>query len=99
MTPEEIIAGNKTIAEFMDSDVSICTDKGMLEVIKYHKSWDWLMPVVFECTREILNDQTIGDTLEELHAKKIYTMHLNNPIQSVYKAVIEFIEWHNKQKA
>jgi hypothetical protein len=45
MTQEEIIEGNNLIAQFVELDGGY-TDKGYLTVVNYHRSWDWLMPVV-----------------------------------------------------
>ena len=41
---KEIIEGNKLIAEFMG--LSMLHNQTRLETLKYHSSWDWLMPVV-----------------------------------------------------
>lgn len=53
MTEQEIIEGNKLIAEFMGdyrAKYKVSNDytlaNAMLKTLKYHSSWDWLMPVV-----------------------------------------------------
>lgn len=57
MTPEQLINGNKLIAEFMgydlyngnfihmDSETPI-GNMFLQKEAKYHSSWDWIMPVV-----------------------------------------------------
>ena len=49
MTSEEIIEGNKLIAEFMNakpSDLGKPWKEWMDSELEYHSSWDWLMSVV-----------------------------------------------------
>lgn len=47
---KEILEGNKLIAEFMTEDPEVLRrdleQAGTLESMQYHKSWDWLMPVI-----------------------------------------------------
>jgi hypothetical protein len=55
----------------------------------YHSSWDWLMPVVSEC-----RDESNG---EDSHWEAIYYSLEGCDINVTYKAVVEFIKWHNEQ--
>lgn len=85
MTQQEILEKNKLIAEFMglfydrgdwrDDEGIIYSLYDLYKgVIPYHKSWDWLMPVVEKislCT---------------------------NLKETIYKGVIEFIKWYNKNE-
>lgn len=77
---------NKTIAEFMGLNIDRGVQSDYMEhELKYHKSWDWLMPVVIECFEKF------GDT------NTINYMNLNDAlltcnIDEVYKAVVEFIK-------
>ena len=76
---------NKT--EFLHNNL-ICSYKTM----EYHTSWDWLMPVV-----EKINWH--GYPLEGLNlANNVYCACGMAKIELIYKAVIEFIKWYNKQK-
>ena len=64
----------------------------------YHESWDWLMPVVDKCTQVGFRDQ---EEENEFTAKwdevfDNFGMFLGNHIDEVWEAVIEFIEWYNK---
>ena len=93
---------NQLIAEFMgmtygdpnDNSVMMqMTPKGNevvpIELMEYHTSWDWLMPVVVECfdrQEEVSDDLSfkLNDTLLETN------------IESLYKIVVEFINQLNK---
>mgnify|MGYP003400855777 FL=1 len=78
----------------------ICDDDGL----QYHTSWDWIMPVV-----EKIESMNYTVTIRQGHVsicsnsyrKPYYTGGDNveiNKIQAVYQAVVEFIEWYNKNK-
>ena len=71
---------NKLIAEFMRVDqvdiVYAINEHGQL---KYHLSWDWLMPVIDKCYQEHMSKH-IADTV----------MTCN--IDEAYKVVVEFIK-------
>jgi hypothetical protein len=119
MTKEEIIEGNRLIAEFCGAEwvkddygdygykldsFPVWNKMQSVEALKYHTSWDWLMPVL----------TAIGD-IDEFYAGwkiescecYIWTDHdINNydettikdsTIEAVYLAVISFIKWHNSQ--
>lgn len=82
------------------------------EEVAYHSSWDWLMPVVEKiesleyefaiygkqfgqfprkCRTFIYFDLKRHRRLGELYAEG------KTPKEATYKAVIEFIKWHNKK--
>ena len=79
------------------------------EIMKYNCSWDWLMEVVEKIESlpdeenngafffEIYQDSVIifsnGDYINEL----IEVMGQGSRINSVYQAVIEFIQWYNQE--
>ena len=91
---------NKIIAEFMGVNVITLDDvrknknpyfssaDGYLEDnLKYHTSWDWLMPVV--------------DKIEQVHEgvpQELINLSLFSTRDEVYKAVVEFINEYNKRK-
>ena len=90
---------NKLIAEFMgliesSIDKKYWTEKtkegigkGELVELKFHKSWDWLMPVV--------------EKIEQVHEgvpQELIKLSLFSTIDEVYNAIIEFIKWYNKNK-
>lgn len=57
--------------------------------LKYHTSWDWLMPVVFKICE--MKDA-------EAHRRHIVCMSIRKDISFTYNAVVEFIEWYNENK-
>ncbi len=94
---------NKLIAEFMSWDIKLPTtiptnlhlsnleldNKEILE-LKFHSSWDWLMPVI-----EKIGTHTLSSTIEML-AEYYYKDGDNqdglNDIKEFYKAVVFWIE-------
>lgn len=56
--------------------------------LQYHKSWDWLMPVVERITKTKPMNQGWYDTRYSL---------LEGNIEIVYGRVVDFIKWYNAQ--
>ncbi len=92
---------NKLIAEFMGYEVkhnkcySPKYNDGTIAPMQFHKSWDWLMPVVVEIVRDE-DYQNYG--FREYH--HLWMMH-NVPygcIDEVYEAVVTFIKSFNTKK-
>tara|TARA_B100000768_G_scaffold141272_1_gene132892 strand:+ start:16 stop:321 length:306 start_codon:yes stop_codon:yes gene_type:complete len=76
------IKNNVLIADFMDlrnTGMSIYKESDY----KYHKSWDWLMPVIDKCYQEHMS-------------KHIADAVMTCDINKVYKVVVEFINQLNK---
>ena len=61
----------------------------MIENFSYHKSWDWLMPVV----EKIANTKGFYNIENDLKDLKI-----NSKIEDVYKSCVSFIEYTNESK-
>jgi hypothetical protein len=79
-------ANNKLIAEFMGIDqVDIDTYQETNSNLKYHTSWDWLMPVVKKCRQ---------DNRLEYFDFVYYAIEMCD-INVTYKAVVEFIKNQN----
>ena len=57
----------------------------LAEQMRYHTSWDWLMPVVDKCYQEHMS-------------KHIAEAVMTCDIGKAYKVVVEFIEMYNNQK-
>jgi hypothetical protein len=100
-----IIEGNKLIAEFMGAKMLVSNYYGIniiefpdnrtydLLGLKYHSSWDWLMPVVIECFNRY-------DAIESNNTNHQFILNdalIECNIESLYKAVVNFIEWYNSQ--
>ena len=92
---------NKIIAEFMGLEtIDRCyfehlTREGNRELthhilLKYHTSWDWLMPVVEECLAT--------DERTEFQHHFINDSLLTCDIEVVYDRVVEFIKDCEKKK-
>ncbi len=84
---------NKIIAEFMGVD-QVDIDYAINEhgQLKYHLSWDWLMPVVQKIGDEYYNtpfDETYSHLTEQY--ENIWTL------EDTYRAVVEFINNYNNQ--
>ena len=96
--------GNKLIAEFMgayiakegqlaydmDDKYPNGLDRLMPEDMKYHTSWDWLMPVVKEC----FNKQFFGSNF---YIKGIILSLPYVELEMTWKAVVSFIELYSIQ--
>lgn len=71
--------------------------------VKYHSSYDWLMPVV-EKIEGLGHDVSILKNAVGLQWCGIGKFSSNNTkatgttkIEAIYSAVVEFIKWYNKQ--
>ena len=89
--------GNKLIADFMEVETSngiVYQDNNTNEFhrIKYHESWDWLIPVVEKCLQT-------GDNTNEgelIKHQNLISIALNTMDKDkVYDEVIEFIKQYN----
>ena len=58
-----------------------------IDELKFHTSWDWLMPVVEKCYDNGADENEVGDITHAL---------LDCDIDHTYKAVVEFINQLNK---
>jgi hypothetical protein len=112
MTNTEIVEGNKIIAEFMGVDecgkpnweyrywfiggISVREDE-----LKYHSSWDWLMPVWGKLGKEMykIRRQISG---EDYKKAEVLTIHILTSfrevdITSAFNWILEAIQWYNNQ--
>ena len=70
--------------------------------LKYHSSWDWLMPVVYSIfnnkkSKILLLLEGKESIVPYINASHSIRMHLlNADIAGVYEGVVSFIEWYNK---
>ena len=90
---------NKLIAEFMGIESDDAKMRGHLyecpvtaeyvSNLEYDTSWDWLMPVVNKCRKEIgAEENEVGDITHAL---------LDGDRKEIYNAVVEFIKQLNKE--
>jgi len=91
---------NKLIAEFMgvvfhDDENQYYSSDGMYieDTLKYHTSWDWLMPVVSKC---LVGEAEQSEEISNTTIKNIYEGICNQDISHAYKSVVEFIKTYNK---
>jgi hypothetical protein len=72
-----------------------------IDQLKYHTSWDWLMPVVEKIESLGYNVDIDGEscviilTLQPL--KLIWNHESDTKLSAVYTACIKFINWYNTQ--
>jgi hypothetical protein len=64
--------------------------------LAYHKSWDWLMPVV-EKINKIYEGSILEDREGQWSFEKILNTRVNCELELLHKAVVEFIKWYRTQ--
>lgn len=71
------------------------------ENVKYHTSWDWLMPVV-EQIRKGISFRTFEIDYqlfyEDKKASSIFHLYIYASRDTVHEAVHQFIQWYNQNK-
>ena len=108
---ENIINNNKLIAEFMGLEICFgdttepCVlstqEIGVWKPMKYHSSWDWLMPVVEKIQQIDENnfcvtiDENVCHIWSENNVYDIETVS-HTTLEAVYNSIVEFINWYNK---
>jgi len=60
--------------------------------MKFHTSWDWLMPVIEKC---LVGEAEQSDEISNTTIKNIYEGICNQDISHAYKSVVEFIKTYN----
>ena len=88
---------NKLIAEFMEHEPIVKGNDVYYELnhirltsaddLRYHNSWDWLMPVVESCFERLDARDTSADEIK----RQLLVCNL----KGVHTAVIEFIKTYN----
>lgn len=127
MIMEEIIQGNKLIARFMGilrivPDYEIEVEYQLVELkdggiwhwneLRYHSSWDWLMPVVDKIIKIDITPapnwsgyriEIVPRGYVKISGFPMSTITTNVSVEgslilAVYKAVVEFIQFYNAKK-
>tara|TARA_R100001510_G_C7631126_1_gene189977 strand:+ start:80 stop:379 length:300 start_codon:yes stop_codon:yes gene_type:complete len=91
---------NKLIAEFMQYDNKSVGlyDYGHTpnnEILKYHTSWDWLMPVIDMYIDKLKYHESWDKCYQEHMSKHISDAVMTCNIDEAYKVVVEFIKEYN----
>lgn len=99
---------NRMIAEFMgltvDNGIVFKDDNtGDFHSIKYHTSWEWLMPVVGKCDTISFYENSNKNVLDKkwgeiFNDQDVVRSFQTNEIATIYNAVVQFIEWYNENK-
>lgn len=111
MTQEQIIEDNKLIAEFMGVDWKYRRITNYQS--KYHKSYDWLIPVVEKIENLGYDYEITNNGIFDLDYYCVfYHDYDNDPrriysdssskkslIEVIYKATVKFIKYYNKQES
>jgi hypothetical protein len=100
MTDIELLEGNKLIADFMDwihhEDVQY--DIYEMNNLKYHSSWDWLMPVVEKIEQSGWGCKMYLNGCQfpvvDQYAR-LWPIAEKRKIDAVWLAVVFFIRWYN----
>lgn len=100
MTQEQIIEGNTLIAQFMGNSVNIHGEtldweKRQSTVMRYHSSWDWLMPVISKIIR--LGDKD-DDAFMEYRKSSIDAALRLILLERAWEHVVAYINWYNRNK-
>ena len=62
--------------------------------LKYHFSWDWLMPVVEQC---LIGEAEVSEEISKTTITNIYEGICSQDISATYKSVVKFINQLNNQ--
>ena len=85
--------GNKLIWVFMERNLQDARYT-MPELLRYHKSWDWLMPVVRKAYKMIgVETYKLDDEFDRIHS-----ILFSADIELVWDQTVEFIQWYNENK-
>jgi hypothetical protein len=71
--------------------------EGIIDYVKYHKSWDWLMPVI----RKIIRDnqfKTVDECSKEewFYITSVARMYIGVDLHLAHNYVIEYIRFINR---
>jgi hypothetical protein len=101
MTRKDIIEGSELIAEFHELTVEpteknfkafyspVAGEEGAyisISELRYHVSWDWLMPVINSIGKLNLNHEPFSG------------ISIYSDIHEVFNAVVDFIKYYNQEK-
>ena len=94
---------------FQDEDEYLTIESGKIQIkfspnqMRFHESWDWLMPVVqkieltYVLSQDFLNLYSEKVSFERV-PQEMFNISLFSDISEVYNTVVEFINEYNKKK-
>lgn len=91
---------NVLIAEFMGEEIGfrdtstpcILGNANAWKPIKYHTSWDWLMPAVNLCKeRQFFGSQNMINNIDDV-------LTCDCELNNLFEAVVEFVDFYNMQQ-
>ncbi len=110
MKKEDILKGNRLIAEYMGKSFQMgCISDyknrpdDKLPPMKYHNSWAELMPVVIRIGNNFdISISSAGLWVTTISRKDVFEGEISSmggmtPIENTWVAVVRFLEWYNKQ--
>jgi hypothetical protein len=73
-------------------------DEAPLTMLSFDTDWNWLMEVVNKVNRTI-GVKTIDECTKEewVVYGMVKSLYLGTPIDYVYNACVQFVQWYNKQ--
>ena len=89
---------SKSPCYYIPSIQVYATDEDSYHDLKYHSSWDWLMPVVEKINRIKGHDIIIYKTTVHVNDDSQILLETTNNvsiINAVWDAVVQFIQWYN----
>ncbi len=90
----KVPTGRMYMTERFPDNMHLCSESDL----RYHSSWDWLMPVV-EKIEAVLKDETLFAKSLDANLSILNSNHASifSPREIVWEYVIQFITWYNQQ--
>ena len=72
--------------------------EGTPDMMKYHSSWDWLMPVYAKIRQvKIEDDHGVSAKIESVFKYVDFAFETDS-ILSLWKVIVEYLKWYNQNK-
>ena len=107
LSKDEIEVNDRMIEEFMltSEGTDICLFDNTIDYF-FHKSWDWLIPVVEKIESlvdekgcaiyNVVIQQCFVEIIENHTSDEIVNLDRDNKKDAIYDAVVEFIKYYNE---